>query len=395
MLFPRGDRRCAAVLATLAASALALVACGDSDDGGGSGDQGPVKVGVLTSLTGTQALPGKEMEAGIRLWVKQHPEVAGRKIELVVQDDATDPKTGVTKAQELVTRDEVDMVVGIPNSAVLAAVGDQIAARVPLIVANAGNNEFLEGDVENRFRVSHSNAQNNRPLGWYAYEKLGHRRVAALTLDYAAGDQHFEGFRDVFTRLGGEIVSHQKPPLGAADFGPYISRIPKDVDAVYTFVAGADAVKFWQQAKSFGLTERVDVIGAGFSADDVVLSAVGKDADGFVGALQYVQTIDTPENRSFVEEITAAGGKPNVYSEGGYAVMEAIGAALEASEGELGDAFVSALGEVELSAPRGPISFDDKHQAVFPVYIYKVENGKPKIVETVEGVTHDWSPPSS
>lgn len=373
---------------------LTALGCGGAA-AGGDDDEGPLKVGVLTSLSGPQAQPGQDVLDGIRLYAAQHPELAGRELELLVEDDATDPQRGVAHARELLNRDRVDLIVGIVNSAVLNAVSAQVLAkRVPLVVAVAGSEDFTKPGDPNAFRSGTSNGQPNRALGWYAYERLGMRRVAVLTMDYVAGEEHAGGFEDVFTALGGEIAAVQKAPLGTPDWAPYISRLPRDVDGVYVFAPGADGVKFWKQAASFGLTDRARLIGSFGSADALVLQAVGDDADGFIAAGGYVDTIDNPANERFLADYQREAGRPaSIYAEQAYAGMQAVGNALRASDGELGEAFTRALAEVSFDdAPRGPFRLDENHQTVGTTYIFRVEDGRPRVIDEIEDVDQDWQP---
>jgi branched-chain amino acid transport system substrate-binding protein len=378
----------------LGAVAFAFAGCGGAATDDADSDT-PIKIGVLTSLTGPQAQPGKDVLDAVELYTEQHPELQGRKVELVVEDDAGDPQRGVARVRKLLTRDEVDMVVGVVNSAVLNAVKDQILSRkVPFIVTVAGSNDFTEPGDPNAFRAGMANEQFNRALGWYAYEKLRKRKVAVITLDYVAGEEHARGFKDVFTSLGGKIVAEQKPPLGTPDFAPYISRIPRDVDALYVFLAGADAVKFWKQARSFGLTKRTQIVGPFATADTLVLQAVGEAADGFVGAGGYVNELETPANEAFLKAYEKSAGRPpTIYAEQSYTGMIAIDRALQQADGETGEAFSRALAKVTFDdSPRGSFALDAHRQAVLTTYFYEVEGGRAKVVGEVPDVDQNWEP---
>jgi branched-chain amino acid transport system substrate-binding protein len=380
--------------AALAVLSLVAIGCGGAAGGGGESAKGPVKVGVLTTLSGPQALPGQDVLDGIKLYVKQHPKLAGRDIKLIVKDDGGDPQQGIAGVRELLNRDRVDLVAGIVNSAVLNAVkAPVLAKKVPLVVAVAGSEDFTKPGDPDAFRSGASNGQANRVVGWYAYDKLGMRKVAVIALDYVAGAEHSAGFKDVFTSLGGKVVAVEKPPLGTPDFGPYISRIPKDVDGVYVFTAGADAVKFWKQAASFGLTKRTKIIGSFGAADTLVLHAVGGAADGFIAAGGYVDTLPSAANQQFQSAYRQSAGRPgSVYAESAYAGMEAIGTALKATDGKLGAGFSQALGKVSFAAPAGPFRFDANRQAVVTAYVYKVVGGKPKVIDQIPNVDQGWQP---
>jgi branched-chain amino acid transport system substrate-binding protein len=355
-------------------------------------------IGVLAPTTGPQTVIGEDLVDGVRYYVEQHPDAGDRPIALIVEDTASDPGQGLERARKLVESDEVDLIVGIINSAVLEAVASYITENdVPLIVTNAGTDSFTEEPVDPlAFRVSHTNAQNNRPLGWYAYEELGYRDVSVIRYDFIAGVEHAQGFIDVFTELGGNITNEQEVSLGTADLAPYISGVSGDADAAYVFLAGSEAVRFHQQADDFGLD--VPVIGPGFTLEEIVLQAAGDAAVGFIGALQYIHTIDTPENSEFVEGYTEfAERPPTTYANDAYVAMMAVTAALEDTGGDAtADTFAEALAGVEFSSPRGPFRFDENHQAVYTVYIYEVVDGEDgptlEVIDQIEDVTHDWEP---
>lgn len=374
-----------------------LSACSKAANEGNTGAV-PLKIGVLAPLTGPQTALGEDIAAGLKYFVHETPKIAGRPIELIIEDSASQPQQGLTKARKLVNNDHVALVMGIVNSAVLQSVGDFVlGAGVPLIVTNAGSENFTSPKAKPLgFRVSHANGQNNRALGWYAYKKLGYRKVAVLTYDFIAGAEQADGFKSVFTSLGGKVVQEQKAPLGTPDFGPYISNIPANVDALYVFLSGGDSVKFFQQAKSFGLPGRVPIIGPGFTLDEIVLQAIGDAGNGFVGGIQYLSGVDTAENKKFVGGYKALVGRtPTVYAADAYTGLQAVAAAVEATGGST-DAgkFASALEAVRFKAPRGQFRFDDHHQAVFTVYFYRVVDGKVRILDHLDDVTQTWSPSS-
>ncbi|MBI3015838.1 MAG: ABC transporter substrate-binding protein [Candidatus Tectomicrobia bacterium] len=364
----------------------------------------PFKIGVLAPLTGPQTQLGQNLVAGVRFFFQQRPAIAGRSVQLVVEDTVSQPGQGLSKARKLLDLDRVDIVMGIVNSAVLDAVqGMILGRRVPLIVTNAGSDGFTKGSVNRyAFRVSHTNSQNNLALGWYAYEKLGYRRAAVLTYDFIAGVEHAGGFKKTFTEMGGTITQEVKAPLGTSDFGPYISQIRTgEIDVLYVFLAGADAIRFMQQADSFGLKNRTKIIGPGFVADDLILAAQRDAAVGVVTAIQYVNTIDTPENREFTAAYRkATGQEANLYAEDAYTACEAVAKALEEVRGDTSDIsrFVNALESVKFTSPRGPFRFDKNHQAVFTVYVARVTKigtqYRNTIIDQIPDVGQDWSPAS-
>lgn len=356
----------------------------------------PVRIGVLAPTSGPQTQLGREVVDAINYYVSQHPEAGGRPIDLLVEDTASNPRQGQSQAQKLVDAD-VAAVVGVVHSSVLQTVSPFLAEqRVPLILTTAASDTFTTPPVsEYSWRAGNSASQNNRVLGWYAREKLGAQRAAIITYDFIAGEEFAGAFSDVFTQLGGEITSEQKVPLGTADYASYISAVPDDIDVLYVFVSGPDAVRFWEQAATFGLGDRVDIIGGHPTLDSVVLSQVGEAADGFIGPYQYLTEAPIDGNEQFVSEYTEAVGRPpTFYAVDAYVGMQALAAALEATGGDSSaEAITAALPDVNFeAAPRGPFRFADNHQATYTVYLARAQGGAFEILDEVPDVTQDWTP---
>jgi branched-chain amino acid transport system substrate-binding protein len=278
-----------------------------------------------------------------------------------------------------------------------------VAAGVPLIVTTAATDGFTAaGAADLAFRVGNTVSQNTRPLAWYAHEELGYGNVAILTYDFIAGKEFADAFTDVFTSLGGTIAGEQKVPLGTPDFGPYISEVSSNADALYVFLGGADAVHFFEQAESFGLKDRMPIIGAHATLDPIVLEAVGEAAEGYVSGVQYLPFADIEGNDEFREAYQESVGRlPSFYAVDAYVALQVLSRALEAAgDGADGEALAAAIADVEFTeAPRGAFRFDDNHQAVYDLHIYETREGddgmEQQVAEVVEEVTQQWTPPGS
>ncbi len=391
------------LLAVLLAACQAKEAPTPSPTGVAEAETGaPFKIGVLTPLTGPQADLGRELVNGVRLFFSQNPVVAGRRVELIVEDDASNPQLGLTKAQKLVEQDRVEMLFGIINSAVLASVMDYASRMgVPVMSTNASTQAFTAppGDPL-RIRVAHAQSTDNLPAGWYAYARLGWRRVATITWDFLAGREQQDFFKQMFTRLGGEIVQEQFAPLGTAEWGPYISRVPANIDGLYVFLAGADGIRFMQQAHGFGLTQRVKIMGI-FTALTDVLPHQPDAAVGHYEVVHYFYTLDTPENRDFVAAYRRAyNSNPTVYAAEAYAGALVVAEGLKAVRGNTSDraAFVRAMRSLRVNTPMGPVRFDDYGQAILNVYVARIERQggeyRPVIIDTIPEVGQFWQPPA-
>ncbi len=367
-------------LALAAAAGIGLAAPAAAD----------TKVGLLLPYSGTYAALGNEITDGFNLAF----EVAGRagEFEIVREDTEVKPPVGLAKARKLVLEDEVDVIVGIVSSGVLGAVRDFVdGAQVPLIVANAGNDEATGAACSAYItRVSFSNGQVNRPMGtWLAGQ--GVKKVYTLAPDYAAGRQMIEAFTETFTAAGGEIVGGEYTPFGqTSDFGPYLANAKASgAEAIYVFYAGGEAISFVKQYGSFG--KELPLYGSGFLTSPLYVKAEGEAAVGVTTSLHYVPTLDTPENKAFVEAFNAAYGRvPSEFAVQGYDAAMTLMAAIDSGATDR-EALAAALPKVKYVGPRGPLEIDPAtNNLVQNVYIYEtVMDGDmltQKVVGTVEAV---------
>ena len=362
------------IIRTLAAAFAALAPCAAAL----AAD--PIRIGVLLPATGVYAGLGKDqllaLETGFDDFGR---EVAGRPIEVIRADTESRPNSGLAQIKKLVLKDEVDLVAGIISSSVAAAVRDFVhRARVPLIITNAGNDDLTGKQCSPWIlRTSFSNSQINREMGpWMAAQ--GYRNVFLMAFDYAAGHQMMEAFRAGFEGAGGTIVGEEYPPLGETrDFGPYLAKVKAArPDAAYVFFAGGPAIKFVREWAAFGLKEEVQLAGAGWLNSALYVDKQGADAVGTLGILNYVPSIDTPENHAFQERFRAAHGR--MASEFGVAAYDSarlIVEALRATGGRTEDraALVAALREVRFDGPRGPFRIDpETHNVIQNIYVFEV-----------------------
>lgn len=354
------------------------------------------KVGLLLPFSGVYAGLGSHIENGFNLGLEHFAnELQGHQIEVVREDTEANPATGLTKARKLVLDDRVDVLAGVVSSGVLGGIRDFVhSAEVPIVVANAGN-DLMTGEKCSPYlvRVSHSNSMVVRPMGpWMATR--GVERAYLLAPDYAAGHQMMNTFRDSFQAAGGEVVGEAYPPLqGVKDYGPYLTAArASNPDAIFVFFAGGAAITFVKQYQELGLQGDIPLYGAGWLTSSVYVHVQGDAADGIYGSLNYVTTIDTPENRRFQDAYRAAHeGKPgSEFAVSGYDAARTLIRAIAAS-GDDRSALTARLSQVEFNGPRGPFRIDPlTNNVIQNIYIFetKVANGAAThdILETFEGV---------
>jgi len=362
--------------------------------------KGPVKVGYLTPLSGVYAGPGADQRDGFLLYLEQAGNKVGeRPIEVLVEDKGSNkPDEALTKARKLVERDKVHILAGIISSGVAYALRDFVnAQKVPFVVTNAGADGLTQKQRSPYiFRSAFANSDSSHPLGEWAY-KQGYRKAVILAADYSAGYEQIGGFVRTFTEAGGQIVQEIYPPLGTTDYAPYLAQIKRDADVVSVFFAGADALRFVQQYGEYGLKGAIPLIGKGYLVDEVILPKQGDAAVGIVTALHWSYSLNTPENKAFIQAYEAKYKRPPTsYAEQGYVGAQMLAKALEAVKGNIENKqpFLNALKKVELNAPRGMFRLDSYGNPVHNIYIRKVEKvgGKLQntVIDTYPSVSQFW-----
>ena len=361
----------------------------------------PIRIGFITPVSGTFAADGEFMRNGFSMYLEKiNYEVAGRKIEVIDEDDKADPRTGLIKAQRLVEEKKVHMVAGVMASNVAYALRDYVVGhKIPLIITNAGADGLTQGDFSPYiFRSSFSNSEAGHPFGDWAYKK-GVRRLTILTSDYSAGYEHIGGACRTFKDAGGEIVDEIYAPLGCIDFAPYLSTISADkTDGVLCFLAGVDSLNAIKQFAQYGLKGKVALYSLG-SLMEHLLPEMGDAPLGDVDCHQYMPSLNltTKTHLEFVNTFKKKYNRPvNFVCEGSYVGAQLIVKALESIQGNVEDtnAFMKAMETVNIEAPRGPVRLDQYHNPVQNEYISvlkkKGNEYTYEIMETIPNVSQFW-----
>ncbi len=364
--------------------------------------RGPIKVGLLVPQTGPLAANGKDMINGLQLFFEeQNYRLAGREIKLIIEDDEGKPATGLTKARSLVEGQAVHLLTGPLSAAIGYAIAPYVTEKkVPTLFPIVSSEDITQRKRSPYIvRTGWSSSQPSHPFGKWVYDNLKYRKIAMIGYDFAFGWEVAAGFHRSFEEAGGQIVQKLWPPLGTADFGPYLAQLRRDVDAVYAIFSGADALRFAKQYAEAGLKDRLPLVGGGTFMDEHVLRTLGDEALGIVTALHYSAALTTPANKKFTQAYEAKFQQvPSYYSEGTYVAGVALKAALEATGGDIEDVgkFLAALRKVDLSdAPRGPIRFDDFGNPIENVYVRKVERVSGRlqntVIQTFPNVSQFWT----
>jgi branched-chain amino acid transport system substrate-binding protein len=343
---------------------------------------GTLKIGVIAAFSGPFADYGKEMEAGIKAFMKLHGDtVAGKKVEIILRD-TTGPLPDVAKrhAQELVVREKVDFLAGFgltPEALAVAEIATQ--AKKPMIVMNAATS-VITTKSPYVVRLSMTLAQDTAPLGTWA-ARNGVKRAFTVVADYGPGIDSETAFKKSFTAAGGEVVESIRTPLRGPEFAPFLQRI-KDSrpEAVFVFLpAGEQGIAFMKGFRERGLAEAgIRVIATGDVTDDHVLDAMGDSALGMITSHHYSAAHDSPENKVFLkayDQVSGGLGRANFMAVAAFDGMAAIYDVSQKLRGVIdGDKAMALLKGWKRESPRGPISIDpETRDVVQTVYIRKVE----------------------
>jgi branched-chain amino acid transport system substrate-binding protein len=349
---------------------------------------GPLKIGLIIPETGYLAAPGKFMQEGFELYLKQHGnKLGGRDVQVVVGDTAGNPSTGLTVTRRLVEQDGAEVLYGPLSAAVGAAIVPYIDEHKILAVYPIVSDDDLSQRKRSPYvvRTGWTSSQTTQPLGDYAYKTLHDRKVATIAYDFAFGWQSIAGFVQTFQQDGGTIVKQIWTPQTTNDFSAYLSQIPRTADAVLCSFSGSTAINFFRQYKAFGL--KMPLVCQGNATDESTLAATGPSAVGTITALHYSAAIDTPANKAFVAAYKAAYGHvPSYYADGTYVGLMFLDRALTAARGNIGDAaaFATAMRGITVAdAPRGPVRLDSYGNPIENVYIRKVEQVNGELANTV------------
>src|SRR6516225_7382672 len=358
---------------TLSAAALGIAP--------GHAQAAPIRVGVLAPLTGVVASGGREMVEGTQFWFDRiKNEISGRKVELVIEDDASNPDVALQKARRLVEQAKVHFLIGnlLANTGLAVAnyvKGTGTPYFIPIIAAD---DLTQRQRIRNVVRVAGYTASAfTHPFGDWAV-KNGFKRIATISQDYSFGHEQCGGFAQVFTESGGEIVAQLWNPLNTADFSPYLGQLANmNIDAVFAMQNGADATRLLQQYASFGLKGRIPLLGAMNLTDQAVIRTLGPECEGVISSAHYAEGSDNPVTQAFVKDYTERYGKiPSLFGFSMYSGAMWLARAIEKVGGKVEDrdAFIDAVLATDLpDSPLGThVRLDSYGNPVYDVTIRKV-----------------------
>ncbi|MFH1766363.1 MAG: ABC transporter substrate-binding protein [Gemmatimonadota bacterium] len=344
----------------------------------------PIKIGAILDMTGPAAMLGPLFRDGIVMALEENNnQVAGRPIELIVEDSATDPTTALEKARKLVERDQVNIIIGPLMGDAHFAIDPYVATKKVLITT------LYCGDLSltksKRWLIYPTTLVGlTLPLGYYAYD-AGYRTMDMITSDYAGGHGFMKGVRMGFEEKGGKIIQEILVPVGTADFGPYLSTL-KEADAVAYFVPNtAESARVITQYREFGI--KMPLLPTTLDGDipEHVMKELGDKVIGLRGQAVYIWQRDDPVNKNWADAMQKRFGRmPGGIENNSYVLAKTILAGLEATRGDDSyDKLWPEVVKVKMNTPQGSLSYTPEGLAITDGYI--VEGKK-------EGDRYMWDP---
>lgn len=365
------------------AASAALASAGPWYLKSGLAQSGPIRIGVLAPLTGVVSSGGKEMvEAFIHFWVGVGKKAGGREVQVVIEDDASNPDTALQKARRLVEQGNAQMLIGnlLANTGLAVAEyvkGNGTPYFIPIIAAD---DLTQRQRIPNVVRIAgYTASQMPRPLADYAVKKKGYKKLVTISQDYSFGHEQCGGFAQLATELGGTIAGQHWHPLNTQDFGPYLAQIQAAApDAVFAMETGADATRLLQQWANFGLKGKIPLLAAQNGTDQSVIRTLGAECEGILSAAHFCEGSDNPVTRAFVGEYEKVYQKlPSLYAFSMYSGAMWLSEAINAVKGNVEDRpkFLEAVRRVELrNSPLGrPVRLDAYGNPIYDVFIREVK----------------------
>lgn len=353
----------------------------------------PIKIGVLTPLSGTYASLGQQVRWGVELAAQEVNAaggIMGRQIVLLFEDEEANPAVATPKAEKLFQVEKVDFLTGTVNSGSTLAVGQVAERNDRLIATTVSFSDAITGDKcsPNVFRVNAKAGQQSVALAAWMSTAVPEAKVFYLGPDYEMGRSTVQAFKTAAESKGAKTMGEVFAPLGNKDYSPFFGQIrAAHPNVLYTSVAGNDTVRLFGQLSEYGLNRNLTLVGASGTVTSQNLGAMGKAAEGFTTGVGYSVDLDTPANKTFVQAFQAMHKElPDLYGADSYGVIYFYKAAVEKAQSTETDKVRAAMEGLEWMTPQGMKEMRaGDHQAVQDMYVTRLQDGKFSVLSKVEG----------
>lgn len=326
----------------------------------------PVKIGVITTLSGGGAGLGIDMRDAFALAMKQS---GNKDVELVVEDDGQKPEIAVQLAEKMIQSDKVDLLTGIIwSNLAMAVVPNAVAQDVIYLSPNAGPSALAGAKCNpNYFNVAYQNDNFHEAMGQHANKD--YKKTFILAPNYPAGKDSLTGFKRYYK---GELAGEVYTQVGQTDYAAEIAQIrDSGADSVFFFLPGGMGISFMKQYAQSGVN--IPVMGPGFSFDQDVLGAIGDAALGVKNSASWSKDLDNEANKQFVEAFKAEYKRlPSIYAAQSWDTANLILSALSKASVKDREAFRAALKAADFKSVRGDFTFNNNNHPVQNIYVREV-----------------------
>ena len=356
-----------------------------------SAQSGPIKIGVVTPLSGTYTPIGEQVKMGLDLAAKEINAaggINGRKINLIYEDEEANPAVATQKAEKLFQVEKVDFLTGTVNSGSTLAVGQVAERNNKLIATSVSFADSITGDKcsPNVFRVNARAGMQSAALAAWVDKEIPKSNIFFIGPDYEMGRSTVSAFKRASTEKGAKDVGEVFAPLDNKDYSPYFGQVrAAKPNVIYTSVAGNDTVRLFSQMEEYGVNKGVTLVGASGTVTSQNMGAIGKSANGFVTGVGYSPKLDNPANKKFVADFQKAYNKlPDLYGADSYGLLYFYKAAVEKAKSTETDKVRTAMDDLSWQTPQGTKKMRaGDHQAMQDMFAVRVENGEFNIVGRV------------
>ncbi|WP_029617797.1 ABC transporter substrate-binding protein [Pseudorhizobium marinum] len=345
----------------------------------------PVKIGMITTLSGGGAGLGIDTRDGFMLAIKQ---ADNSEIEVITEDDGQKPELAVQIADKMIQSDQVDILTGIVWSNLLMAVAPSAVAQGKFYVSTNAAPAALAGANCNPlyFNAAYQNDNLHEAMGEYANKD--YKKIFIMAPNYPAGKDSLTGFKRYYK---GELASEVYTQVGQTDYAAEIAQIrASGADAVFAFLPGGMGIAFMKQYAQSGV--EIPVMGPGFSFSQDVLPAIGDAALGAKASGQWAPDFDTEVSKKFLADFQAEYGRlPSIYAVQAYDAAQLILSAAAKADVKDTDAFRAELLKADIQSPRGDFKFNTNQHPIQDIYLTEVVKGADGVLtnKTVEKIFDD------
>ncbi|HEY6822279.1 MAG TPA: ABC transporter substrate-binding protein [Burkholderiales bacterium] len=339
--------------------------------------QQKLKIGFITTLSGPQGVIGKHQKDSVELALEHlNRKVGGLETEVIYGDDQFKPDVGVQVAEQMLKKDQVDIMAGIIWSNVMMAAVPVITGAGKIMVGtNAGASPLAGKDCNKLyFSTSWNNDESPEAMGKFLQDS-GVKDLYVMAPNYQAGKDMVAGLKRYYK---GNIVDEVYTKMGQLDYQAELTQLrSKNPKAVFIFYPGGMGIQYIKQYVQSGLRDQIPLYSV-FTVDETTLPALKEAAIGQYEARFWSPDLKVPASQKYVADFRKKYGyTPSFYGAQAYDGILLIDSAVRAVKGNVKDtkAMVAAMEKANYQSIRGPFKFNVNHHPIQDFYLLKAEKG--------------------